>query len=317
MKSTLKPEEWLNKWKCNGVSLQVKELLYYRSRPFTPPFRGKQGSHTQQGSKLSKQRGRGMEFDEVRHYQPGDDIRAIDWRVTARTGDTYTKLFREEKERPVFVCVDLSHSMRFGSQLLFKSVCAAHIAAAIGWAVAKRGDRIGGLVFTDSIAHEMKPQGREKGVLRWLKMMIRTEQESASEAPAQQTLYKQLQRLQTLVTPGSDVILISDFSQLDQASLTLIRGLRRHNRVLAINVYDPLEISLPEFKGEALRATDGDYEVDFDFSSPQFKQAYEENSLQLQEQQLEYFKSAGVPILNFSAGSPPEEQWQESKRQYA
>lgn len=311
MSNSVQPEVWLNKWKSNGVDVQVDELLYYRSRPFTPPFRGKQGSHTQQGSKLSKQRGRGMEFDEVRHYQPGDDIRAIDWRVTARTGDTYTKLFREEKERPVFVCVDMSRSMQFGSQLLFKSVCAAHIAASIGWAVAKRGDRIGGLAFTDNVAHEMKPQSRQRGVLRWLKTMTRTHLESGSGDS--QPLFRQLQRLQKLVTPGSDLIVISDFSQLDERCATLLRGLRRHTRVLAISVVDPLELSLPDYRGQSLMATDGDFELSLDFASKEFKQNYEKNSSALKQQQMELLTSAGINVLEFSAGLPPEEQWATSR----
>src|SRR5690554_3803053 len=114
--------DWLARWQSNGITTSIKEMLYYQRFPIMPPYSADRGRSAQQGAKRSAWRGRGMEFDEVRHYQAGDDIRAIDWRVTARTGKTHTKLFREEKERPVFVCVDLSASMQFGSQLLFKSV---------------------------------------------------------------------------------------------------------------------------------------------------------------------------------------------------
>jgi uncharacterized protein (DUF58 family) len=109
-----------------------------------------------------------MEFDEVRHYQTGDDIRAIDWRVTARTGKTHTKLFREELERPVLIATDLSASMHFGSQLLFKSVQAAHLASLVAWHAKNRGDRLGGIVFNQHEHLELKPRSRKEGVLHYL-----------------------------------------------------------------------------------------------------------------------------------------------------
>ena len=114
------------------------------------------------GGYLSRQKGRGMEFDEARHYLPGDDIRAIDWRVTARTGKTHTKIYREERERPVFILCDLTASMQFGSQLLLKSVQAAHIAALLSWAAAARGDKVGALIFNDGMHRECKPLSRQR-----------------------------------------------------------------------------------------------------------------------------------------------------------
>jgi len=300
--------DWLHKWQSDGVQINSQELLYYRARPFLPPFVGKKGSQFLQGNKLSAQRGRGMEFDEVRHYQPGDDIRAIDWRVTARTGDTYTKLFREEKERPVLVCVDLSHSMQFGSKLLFKSVCAAHLAAAIAWGVVKAGDRVGGLVFTNHHAHEMKPHGRERGALRWLQLITKTAQEKSVQK-SQQTFYRQLQRLQKLATPGADLIMISDFQQLDEPSLTLLRGLKRHNRIVAIRITDPLELSLPANVQETLTAIDDEYEITMHLDSAQFRSNYEAQSFELQNQQALKLQGIGIRLVDFTADVPPELQW--------
>ena len=109
--------------KSNGIELSMAELLNYQTKTALIDLSARKNIHGQMsGNYLSRNKGRGMEFDEVRHYQTGDDIRAIDWRVTARTGKTHTKLFREELERPVLIATDLSNTMHFGSKLLFKSV---------------------------------------------------------------------------------------------------------------------------------------------------------------------------------------------------
>ncbi len=120
------------------------------------------------GLMTSRFRGRGIDFAEVRVYQPGDDIRTIDWRVTARTGVAHTKLFQEERERPVLLLVDQSSSMYFGSRVMFKSVLAARTAALLAWAVLERGDRIGGIVFSEHGHREIRPRRNKHAVLRLL-----------------------------------------------------------------------------------------------------------------------------------------------------
>lgn len=122
----------------------------------------------QSGGYLSRTKGRGMEFDEVRPYQPGDDIRSIDWRVTARTDKTHTKLFREERERPVFISVDYRASMQFATRGVFKAVQAAKLAALLAWVAQRQGDRIGGQIFTDNSCRELKPQSGKQAVLHFL-----------------------------------------------------------------------------------------------------------------------------------------------------
>lgn len=155
--------------KSNGVELAMPELLHYQNKTALIDLSAGKNIHGQMsGNYLSRNKGRGMEFDEVRHYQTGDDIRAIDWRVTARTGKTHTKLFREELERPVLIATDLSASMHFGSQLLFKSVQAAHLASLVAWHAKNRGDRLGGIVFNQNEHLELKPRSRKEGVLHYL-----------------------------------------------------------------------------------------------------------------------------------------------------
>ena len=113
-----------------------------------------------------------MEYDESRLYQPGDDIRNIDWRVTARTGKPHTKLFREERERPVHVWVDLRAPMFFATRGKYKAVRAAELASLFAWTACQQGDRIGGIVFSDNSHHELKPQRGKSAVLRLIKFMV-------------------------------------------------------------------------------------------------------------------------------------------------
>ena len=201
----------------------------------------------QSGDYQSPFRGRGMEFDESRLYQPGDDIRNIDWRVTARTGKTHTKLFREERERPVFVWIDLRRPMHFATRGRYKSVLAAQLAALIAWSALGNGDRVGGVIFSEHEHHELKPRRGKTGVLRLINRIVN---DSAWSLPAsaggdRQSLEHALQRLHRVARPGSLIFLISDFRELDsQAEIPLAR-LCRHNEVAMLFVYDRLEQELP------------------------------------------------------------------------
>ncbi|HHJ81077.1 MAG TPA: DUF58 domain-containing protein, partial [Candidatus Tenderia electrophaga] len=125
----------------------------------------------QSGNYLSRFKGRGMEFDEARLYQPGDDVRTLDWRVTARTGKPHTKLFREERERAVLTWVDMRPTMFFATRGAFKSVIAARAAALIGWSANRLGDRLGGLVFTADTHHELRPKRGKSAVLQLLQQL--------------------------------------------------------------------------------------------------------------------------------------------------
>ena len=134
------------------------------------------------GAKRSQRRGRGVEFEEVRQYAAGDDIRAIDWRVTARSGEPHTKLFHEEKERPVLVAVDLRKPMKFGSVNCFKSVLAAHCASLLLWSALQHGERVGGMVFGDEHAQDTRPRRSKHAVLSMVQSMVAAG-ELSGEAP--------------------------------------------------------------------------------------------------------------------------------------
>ncbi|GAA5191300.1 DUF58 domain-containing protein [Ferrimonas gelatinilytica] len=228
----------------NGVSLTLKELLARAEHQALVRSADDGRARAQMaGERLSRLKGRGMEFAEVRAYQPGDDVRTIDWRVTARSGKAHTKLFRDERERPVLLCVDLGSRMRLGSRLLLQSVQAAHLAALLGWYVTARGDRIGGLICHEQGHHELKPRARRLGLLAMLEALVELHTADNRQDPAANGAdywAKALLRLQRLTRPGSLVVIITNPLGLDAPSLEQINRLRRHAEVRLFAIGDPL-----------------------------------------------------------------------------
>lgn len=203
----------------------------------------------QTGAYVSHFRGRGMEFDESRPYQPGDDPRSIDWRVTARSTTAYTKLFREERERPVLVMVDLRANMHFATRGCFKSVSASRAAALISWAAHHRGDRLGGIIFGDSVHRELKPRLGRQAALRFVHTLAEHPDWDAQSRDADDdgsdALTMALSALRRVARPGSLVVVLSDFSGLTRTGQSYLSSVARHNEVLAISISDPFERELP------------------------------------------------------------------------
>ncbi|CAK0746516.1 DUF58 domain-containing protein [Gammaproteobacteria bacterium] len=213
------------------------------------PLRPSTIRSTRSGTYLSPFRGRGMEFDEVRPYQQGDDARTLDWRVTARTGRPHTKLFREERERAVLLWVDLRRTMHFATRGAFKAVRAAQAAALLGWSAVQHGDRLGGLLFAEGFHRELAPRRGRAPLLHLL--------ERLADAPAWTTsrydfsvdsatvLADAFTRLRRVAQPGSLIFLLSDFQALDALTEAHLVQLARHNDLVLIQVYDSLEADLP------------------------------------------------------------------------
>ena len=200
----------------------------------------------QTGAYVSHLRGRGMEFDESRPYQPGDDPRSIDWRVTARSTTAYTKLFREERERPVLVCVDLRSNMHFATRGCFKSVNASRAAALLSWAAHHRGDRLGGLIFGDTTHRELKPRLGRRAALRFVHQLAEHPDWATRTAEKDvDALTQAMSALRRVTRPGSLVVVISDFIGFDRAAQSYLSSVARHNEVLAVFMNDPLERKLP------------------------------------------------------------------------
>lgn len=195
------------------------------------------------GPRLSGFRGRGMEFEEHRLYAPGDEVRSIDWRVTARTGKTHVRLYREERERPVLLVVDLRATMAFGTRGSFKSVLAARAAAVCGWAAVANGDRVGGQCFADNWHSEVRPAGGRRGLLALCHALAGPR---GGVRPAPRALHDTLHRLLRTTRSGSLVVLLSDFRGLDDAAHDLLLRLGRRAELIVGFVHDPLERELPQ-----------------------------------------------------------------------
>ncbi len=228
------------------------------------------------GGHLSAFRGRGMEYHESRPYQPGDDIRAIDWRVTARSGRTHTKVYREERERPVLLWLDLSRSMFFGTRNCFKSVLAAKAAALLAWSSVQHGDRVGYLIFSEAQHSEFRPARGKHTVLQFIQKLVEHPawEQDGDKTGESNTGLGALMRLRQVTRPGSLVVLLSDFRFLDDSCRAQLVQLARHNDVVLIHVYDPFERNLPQ--AGYYRLTDGDSSIEIDTASRGLRNRYQE-----------------------------------------
>lgn len=220
----------------------------------------------QTGAYVSHFRGRGMEFDESRPYQPGDDPRSIDWRVTARSTTAYTKLFREERERPVMIVVDLRSNMHFATRGCFKSVNASRAAALLSWAAHHRGDRLGGLVFGDSVHRELKPRLGRQAALRFVHALVDhpdwQQQPHAPDEGGSNAMTMAMAALRRVVRPGSLVVILSDFIGLTRTAQSYLSAVARHNEMLAVTLSDPFERELPPPGRYRLVADDEELAID-------------------------------------------------------
>ena len=314
----------------NGVELVMAELLNYQNKTALIDLTARKNIHGQMsGNYLSRSKGRGMEFDEVRHYQTGDDIRAIDWRVTARTGKTHTKLFREELERPVLIATDLSASMHFGSQLLFKSVQAAHIASLVAWHAKNRGDRLGGIVFNQSEHLELKPRSRKEGVLHYLHALTTLhanqhvqQYQSSSQSNNPQSndsnnyFSENCARIRQIAKPGSLVYLITDAQQLktndspqQQDALRHLSQISQHCELVVCLIMDSLEQELPESHVKLnVSLTDGSNRQDFTLGDKDTAMSYKQQASLSNSLCKQLLTKAGARVIHLSAGQTLEQQ---------
>lgn len=251
------------------------------------------------GNERTHFRGRGMDFEEVRLYQAGDDIRSIDWRVTARTQVTHTKVYREERERPVLILVDQRSSLFFGSRKCFKSVLAAEIAATLSWMALARGDRLGGQVQGDNDQRDIKPRRSKHAVLEFLHQIHdfnqRLKNPFAQHAQTQNPLIHHARRL---AKPGSAVFIISDFYSLGDEDMPSLYQLTRHTDVTFIKVYDPLEKNL--ISSQNLAISNGNQQILLPAYDKNFQSAFHQAFDRRQEDLRNLSKRMGIALLEFS-----------------
>ncbi|MDL2337024.1 MAG: DUF58 domain-containing protein [Pseudomonadota bacterium] len=220
----------------------LDELVVLRGAARDLEMRIRQPAASQlQGTHRSAHRGRGLEFDEVRAYAAGDDARTIDWRVTARRGRPHTKLFREERERQVWLLADLHPGLYFGSRRQLKSALLLRAAAWLAWVTVDSGDRLGAVIARGSSVPEMlPPRSRDIGALAVLQALVQN-QPRAPGLSASGTLSTALNTLRPLLRPGSSVVVLSDFSNLDAAAETALVALSMRAECRLIWLTDVLE----------------------------------------------------------------------------
>jgi len=259
------------------------------------------------GAHGSRFRGRGMDYLESRGYQAGDDIRSMDWRVTARSGHPHVKVYQEERERPVVVMIDLGPGMFFATQGAFKSVVAARAAALIGWATIKNGDRIGALLFNGG-HHELRPLGGQRGVLRLIRALVTATDPASGQRPHADGshLNDALLRLRRVARPGSLVYILSDFYAIDEDTRRHLQQLRRHNDVVACQVIDALELAPPPPGHYAV--SDGTHTGYLDTASAARRQAWQQYFSQHHQAVRELMMQCAVPLLRMTTSDDVAER---------
>ncbi|MDT1064287.1 DUF58 domain-containing protein [Paracoccus sp. CPCC 101403] len=226
------------------------------------------------GRRASRLRGRGLEFEEIRAYLPGDDPRSMDWRVTARTGSPHVRVTREERDRPALIVVDQRQAMFFGTRLNMKSVSAAELAALTAWRILAAGDRVGGLVLSDSGIEDQRPARSRGAVLRLLSLIAQRNAALSAEAPvvddAPGMLNLALEQAARIVKHDWLVVILSDFDGADDETFHALSRLSRNNDLVLGLVFDPMAHELPA-EGR-LVVGNGRLQVELDLSARKVQQ---------------------------------------------
>jgi uncharacterized protein (DUF58 family) len=263
------------------------------------------------GKHASRLRGRGLNFEEIRRYFPGDDVRNIDWKVTARTRKTHTRVYTEERERPVLLVVDQRITMFFGTRVSMKSVTAAELAALGAWRTIDVGDRVGALIFNDTRSAEIRPHRSGSRVMQILAELVRYNGSLRNDPDIKaspEMLNEALKKANRIATHDFLVAIISDFYGMTEETRRLVKLMSRHNDVIVAMVYDPSATDPP--KGSRMIVSDGTVQVEVDTGSGKKRMdlaSIFHDRLKILKSELTRF---GVPILPVQTEDPVTEQIQ-------
>jgi uncharacterized protein (DUF58 family) len=269
------------------------------------------------GRHASKLRGRGLDFEEVRQYIAGDDIRNIDWIVTARTGEPHSKVFTEEKERPSFIVVDQSSCMFFGSKRFVKSVTAAHAAALGAFYTLKRGDRTGGLIFNEQGTDFIPPRRNKSSLQHYLQCLVKKNAQlpGRTEIRANTSLLNEaLKKTTASITHDYVVTVISDFSMIDQETMELLQGMSYHNDVILLHIYDEQEEILPDGR---LVLTDGEKQIVWNNQKKHQLASFKKDFSDMKKKLTEDFRHTRIPVVFFNTSIPVEDQVIQGMKRYS
>jgi uncharacterized protein (DUF58 family) len=257
------------------------------------------------GSYHSVFKGRGMDFDEVREYSPGDEVRTIDWNVTARAGKTFVKKFTEERELTIFLLVDISASGNFGSGALSKRDLAAELASVLAFSAIRNSDKVGLLLCTDQVERYLPPKKGRRHVLRVVRDILYHDPERTGT-----DIIKALDIANRLLHRRAVVFLISDFEIPQNSADTrteLRRAMHRTNRrhdLIAVHVVDPREQELPDVGIVALEDAETGEVIELDTASATVRKRFKDQSLQRSRQLLSDFRAEGVDTLQLQTDLP-------------
>lgn len=293
------------------VTLDDLLRLNHRARGFS--FLPKQPVHSLlAGRHASRLRGRGLEFEELRHYYEGDDVRAIDWRATARLGEPQLRVYTEERDRPVMLLVDQRLSMFFGSRHAMKSVIAAEAAALAAFRVTSLGDRIGGIVFSENGIDEIRPRARQAAIGPLFEALVRHNGAlNASDArPAEPMLLNEaLAKVPHLLPHDGLLTLITDAAGADAETVRLVTQVTAHNDVLTIFVFDPLEAELPDI--DRIVVAEANRQIEVDSSARDLRRRFA-TSFSDRRAALEGFsRRRAIPVLPLSTERDTADQLRE------
>jgi len=261
------------------------------------------------GNHASRLRGRGLNFDELRRYQPGDDLRHLDWRASLRTGKPVVRTFTEERDRPALILVDQRMSMFFGSQRSFKSALAAELGALAAWMVFSAGDRVGGLVFNDQRIDRIAPLRSRKRIEALCSRIAEQNQTLNANNPDAEDddqLDKVLQQCLALAGHDHLICIVSDFAGAGPRTLQLLRQLSAHNDVIAMQVYDPLALNLPN--NGRLLVTQGQLQVELAVEKRQVRQPLGDFLSGRLKDVASLLRRSQVPLMMFSTASDAQAQ---------
>ncbi|WP_424931956.1 DUF58 domain-containing protein [Amaricoccus macauensis] len=285
------------------ISVDLAHLRSLEARARSLTFLPRQPARSVlNGRHASRLRGRGLNFEELRDYLPGDDIRSIDWKVTARTGRPHVRVMTEERDRPALIVVDQRMSMFFGSERNMKSVTAAEAAALAAFRILDQGDRVGGIVFGDRHIAEIRPQRSRMALDRFLAALSDANSLLRADAPnvTPVSLTSVLRSVSRIARRDHLIIVLSDFDVIDAETERLVSGLSRRNDLVLGLVTDPFAHDLPE--GLRLIVSDGVLQAEIDTEDRTRHRALSDMVRGRVAEVLDWQRRFGVPVLPLSAG---------------
>ena len=286
-----------------GVYIDLDDLIALEYRGRKVSFLPRQPVHSLlSGRFASRMRGRGLNFEEIRDYRSGDDVRSIDWKVTARLQKPHVRVFNEERDRQALLVVDQRLSMFFGSRLAMKSVTAAEAAAIGAWRVFGVGDRVGAIVFNDRDLVEIKARRSRATVLQILNAVVARNRAlgvGRGLASAPSMLNTALEHATRRALHDAAVIVISDFDGADDATRKMIGAMTRHNNVVALLVHDPLQSDLPA--SASMTVTDGELQIELEVGRASVRKSLEQATEARLKGVFAWTRELGVPVLPLSA----------------